>query len=56
VRFLDFGVDPDFSHCVDGLVLVDVQRLKPHKRDRYMPRREAEAETGAGVVTETATA
>ncbi len=36
VRFLDFGVDPDFSHCVDGLVLVDVDKLKPHKRARYM--------------------
>jgi SAM-dependent methyltransferase len=56
VRFLDFGVDPDFSHCVDGLVLVDVQRLKPHKRDRYMPRREAEAVTEAVTEVVTATA
>lgn len=37
VRFLDFGVDPDFAHCIDGLVLVDAQRLKAHKRARYMP-------------------
>lgn len=37
VRFLDFGVDPDFSNCVDGLVLVDVHKLKAHKRERYMP-------------------
>lgn len=37
VRFLDFSVDPDFSHCVDGLVLVDVHTLKAHKRARYMP-------------------
>ena len=36
VRFLDFGIDPDFGHCVDGLVLVDVQQLKAHKRERYM--------------------
>jgi putative hemolysin len=36
VRFLDFGVDPDFAHCVDGLVLVDVSKLKAHKRARYM--------------------
>lgn len=36
VRFLDFGVDPDFGHCVDGLVLVDVQRIKAHKRERYI--------------------
>ena len=37
VRFLDFSVDPDFSHCVDGLVLVDIRALKAHKRARYMP-------------------
>ena len=36
VRFLDFGIDPDFASCIDGLVLVDVQRLKPHKKARYM--------------------
>ena len=36
VRFLDFGVDPDFSHCVDGLVLVDVRQIKAHKRERYI--------------------
>jgi hypothetical protein len=37
-------------------VLVDVQRLKPHKRDRYMPRREAEAVTEAVTEVVTATA
>lgn len=36
VNFLDFGVDPDFADCVDGLVLVDIQKLKPKKRDRYL--------------------
>ena len=36
VHFLGFGVDPDFANCVDGLVLVDVERLKPHKRARYI--------------------
>ena len=36
VRFLDFGVDPEFSHCVDGLVLVDVQQLKAQRRERYI--------------------
>ncbi|EKE68280.1 GNAT family N-acyltransferase [Gallaecimonas xiamenensis] len=36
VRFLDFGVDPDFGDCVDGLVLVDVEQLKPQKRARYI--------------------
>lgn len=43
VRFLDFGVDPDFSSCVDGLVLVDVQQIKPHKKARYMAEHPADA-------------
>jgi putative hemolysin len=36
IRFLGFGVDPDFGHCVDGLILVDLQWLKPAKRARYI--------------------
>jgi len=36
VRFLDFGVDADFNYCVDGLVLVDLDYLKPRKRERYL--------------------
>lgn len=36
VQFLDFGEDPDFSGCVDGLVMLDLARLKPAKRARYL--------------------
>ncbi|MBN7822057.1 GNAT family N-acyltransferase [Bowmanella yangjiangensis] len=36
VKFLSFGVDPDFNDCVDGLVLVDITKLKANKRARYM--------------------
>jgi putative hemolysin len=36
VCFLDFGVDPDFANCTDGMILVDVQRVKASKRIRYM--------------------
>lgn len=36
VRFLDFGVDPAFSHCVDGLVIVDIATLHDRKRRRYL--------------------
>ena len=36
VQFLDFGTDPAFSDCIDGLVLVDLQRLKAGKRQRYI--------------------
>ncbi len=49
VRFLDFGVDPAFGHCVDGLIRVDLTRLKPAKRARYLdqPRSCAEASRAA---------
>ncbi|NVK44480.1 MAG: GNAT family N-acetyltransferase [Oceanospirillaceae bacterium] len=43
VRFLDFGVDADFNYCVDGLVLVDLDYLKPRKRERYLGLSEAAA-------------
>ncbi len=36
VQFLDFGEDPDFSGCVDGLVMLDLAALKPGKRARYL--------------------
>ena len=36
VRFLDFGVDPGFGNCVDGLIRVDLARLRPGKRQRYI--------------------
>jgi putative hemolysin len=35
-KFLAFNVDPAFANCVDGLVLVDLQRLKAAKRERYL--------------------
>lgn len=36
VQFLDFGEDPGFSGCVDGLVMLDLTALKPAKRARYL--------------------
>jgi hypothetical protein len=36
IQFLDFGEDPGFSGCVDGLVMLDLARLKPAKRARYL--------------------
>ena len=35
-RFLAFGVDPDFSDSIDGLIEVDLQAVRPHKRKRYL--------------------
>lgn len=37
VKFLGFNIDPDFSHCIDGLILGDISKLKAKKRQRYMP-------------------
>jgi putative hemolysin len=36
VVFLDFNVDPSFNDCVDGLVIVDLHKLKAQKRKRYI--------------------
>jgi putative hemolysin len=36
VQFVDFNIDPDFSDCIDGLVLVDLHKLKDTKRKRYL--------------------
>jgi len=42
VRFLGFNVDADFGNAVDGLVMVDIQRLKAQKRKRYLGNELAE--------------
>lgn len=42
-RFLAFGVDPDFSDSIDGLIEVDLARISPKKRQRYLQAREAVA-------------
>ena len=36
VFFSDFNIDPRFSDCVDGFVIVDTEQLKASKRKRYM--------------------
>jgi len=38
VHFLDFNIDPDFSNCIDGLVIVDLTQLKDKTRQRYLAR------------------
>ncbi len=35
-RFLAFGVDPDFSDSIDGLIEVDLHAIRPNKRKRYL--------------------
>jgi putative hemolysin len=36
VEFLAFGTDPAFGHCVDGLIRLDLTRLRAAKRERYL--------------------
>jgi len=34
-QFLAFNVDPDFNDCIDGLVVVDIEKMSELKRKRY---------------------
>ena len=36
VKFLGFNVDPDFSDCVDGFILVNVEKIKESQKKRYI--------------------
>ena len=36
VKFLSFSIDPQFNNCIDGLVLVDLEKVKPSKAKRYL--------------------
>jgi len=38
VQFLSFSVDPQFNNCIDGLVLVDLKKVKVNKAKRYLDR------------------
>jgi hypothetical protein len=36
VQFMDFGYDKAFNDCIDGFIIVDLQKLKESKRKRYI--------------------
>jgi len=36
IRFIDFCIDPDFNDCVDALILVEVDKIKAAKKERYI--------------------
>lgn len=44
-RFLAFGVDPEFSDSIDGLIEVDLHRIRDGKATRYLHRQDAVMET-----------
>ncbi len=36
VKFLDFNVDKNFADCIDGLILVEVAKMKDSAKQRYI--------------------
>lgn len=36
VKFLDFGVDREFEECIDGFIVIDVDKIKPEKKEKYI--------------------
>ncbi|RBQ32461.1 GNAT family N-acetyltransferase [Arcobacter sp. FW59] len=36
VRFLEFSVDKDFNDCIDGFILVEIDKIKEHIKQRYI--------------------
>jgi putative hemolysin len=36
IKFIDFCIDPDFNDCVDALIIVEVEKIKTAKKERYI--------------------
>jgi putative hemolysin len=39
IEFHGFNVDPDFSDCIDGFIIVDISKIKQNKIDRYINKK-----------------
>lgn len=35
-HFVDFNIDPDFNNCIDSLIMVEIDKIAPKKRQRYI--------------------
>lgn len=35
-HFMAFSVDPNFANCIDGLIMVEIDKVKDKKKQRYM--------------------
>ncbi len=35
-HFIDFNIDPAFNHCIDGLILLELDKISTKKRKRYI--------------------
>lgn len=44
-QFIAFNIDPDFNYCIDSLILVDLDKIKPRKKERYINSNLVEVET-----------
>jgi len=38
-KLLGFNVDPEFSHALDGLIVVDLSRTEPRLLERYLGKK-----------------
>lgn len=38
-HFIDFNIDPDFNDCIDGLIMVELDKLTDKKKQRYIERK-----------------
>lgn len=36
ISFHDFNIDPDFSNCIDSFIVVEIEKIKQSKLDRYI--------------------
>ncbi len=40
-RFIDFNIDPEFNDCIDSLVMIELDKITPKKRQRYIDAKPA---------------
>jgi putative hemolysin len=40
VKFYDFGIDKDFGNCLDGLIFIEIDKIKKSKKERYFKEKE----------------
>jgi len=36
IKFYDYNIDPDFSNCIDSFIMVEIDKIKKSKKERYM--------------------
>ena len=37
-HFIAFNIDPDFNDCIDSLVMMEIDKIAPKKRQRYIEK------------------